>query len=141
MPILLEKTLTFMQAKKVILKELKKIEPDFDMENYEMVLEEPCSAIESDSYDLLDAARNEDALDEVARGFMPLKNTDRVCVGSIEDGSMLIFVSKEDMEPLNFFLNEKCNEVYLYLKERDGINEGVDYGDIKFKFSYLDNLQ
>ena len=39
MPILLEKTLTFIQAKKVILKELKKIEPDFDMENYEMVLE------------------------------------------------------------------------------------------------------
>ncbi len=78
---------------------------------------------------MLDAARNEDALDEVERGFMALKNTDIVRVGSIEDGSMLIFVSKEDMEPLNFFLNEKGNEVYLYLKERDGINIGIEYDD------------
>lgn len=42
---------------------------------------------------------------------------------------------------MNFFINEKSHEVYLYLKERDGIKEGENYGDLKFKFSYLDNLQ
>jgi hypothetical protein len=141
MPILLWKSLTFLEAKSVILKELKKIEPHFEMENYEMVLELPCFAVGFDSCDLLEASRNGDALGDVARGFMQVKNTDRVRVGSIEDGSMVIFVSKEDMKRLEIFLNEKSNEIYLYLKDKTGKNEGVDYGDSKFKFSYVDTYQ
>ena len=78
---------------------------------------------------MLDASRNEDADQDIARSFMVLRNTERVCVGSLEDGAMLIFVRKEDMEPLNFYINSKSHEVYLYLKERDGIKEGVEYYD------------
>ena len=78
---------------------------------------------------MLDASRNEDADQDIARSFMVLRNTERVCVGSLEDGAMLIFVRKEDMEPLNFYIKCKSNEVYLYLKERDGIKEGVEYYD------------
>jgi hypothetical protein len=78
---------------------------------------------------MLDASINEDADQDIARSFMVLRNTERVCVGSLEDGAMLIFVRKEDMEPLNFYINSKSHEVYLYLKERDGIKEGVDYYD------------
>ncbi len=78
---------------------------------------------------MLDASRNEDADQDIARSFMVMRNTERVCVGSLEDGAMLIFVRKEDMEPLNFYINSKSHEVYLYLKERDGIKEGVDYYD------------
>lgn len=69
-----------------------------------------------------------------------MKNTHLVSVGALQDGSILILVKKEDMEPLNFFINEKSHETYLYLKERDGFKEGQEYGDLKFKFSYLDTL-
>jgi hypothetical protein len=78
---------------------------------------------------MLDASINEDADQDIARSFMVLRNTERVCVGSLEDGAMLIFVRKEDMESLNFYINSKSHEVYLYLKERDGIREGVEYYD------------
>jgi hypothetical protein len=61
MPILLEKNMTFMEAKKVIIKELKSAEPQMDFRNYELVVEEPCYAVDPDSYDRLDAARNDDA--------------------------------------------------------------------------------
>ena len=50
-----------MQARKVILKEIHNFDPQFDSQDYELVIEEPCYAIDSDSYDLLDAARNENA--------------------------------------------------------------------------------
>ena len=140
MPILLEKTMTFMEAKKVIIRQLRIVEPDFDFQNYELVIEEPCYSVDSDSYDFLDAARNDDADQDIARSFTAMKNTEHVCVGALEDASILILVRKEDMEPLNFFINEKSHEVYLYLKERDGIKVGEEYYDLKFKFSYLDNL-
>jgi hypothetical protein len=39
MPILLDKNLTFMEARKVILRELKSDENEFDFQNYEIVLE------------------------------------------------------------------------------------------------------
>ena len=39
MPILLEKNLTFMEARKVIIRELKSAENEFDFQNYEIVLE------------------------------------------------------------------------------------------------------
>lgn len=70
-----------------------------------------------------------------------MKNTHLVCVGALQDSSILILVKKEDKEPLNFFINEKSHETYLYLKERDGFKEGQEFGDYKFKFSYLDSLQ
>ncbi len=60
-PILLDKNINFMQARKVILKEIHNFYPQFDSQEYELVIEEPCFAIDSDSYDLLDGARNEDA--------------------------------------------------------------------------------
>jgi hypothetical protein len=61
MPILLEKNMTFMEAKKVIIRALKNTEPHIDFRNYELVLEEPCYAVDPDSYDRLDAARNDEA--------------------------------------------------------------------------------
>lgn len=61
MPILLEKTMTFIEAKKVIIRELKNTEAHMDFRNYELVVEEPCYAVDPDSYDRLDAARNDDA--------------------------------------------------------------------------------
>ena len=39
MPILLEKNLTFMEARKVIISELKSAEKEFDFQNHEIVLE------------------------------------------------------------------------------------------------------
>jgi hypothetical protein len=89
----------------------------------------------------LDGGRNEEADEDIPRSFMVMRNTEHVCVGALEDGAILILVRKEDMELLNYFINEKSHEVYLYLKERDGIKEGEEYGDMKFKFNYLDNIQ
>ncbi len=39
MPILLDKNLTFMEAKKIIIRELKSADNEFDFQNYEIVLE------------------------------------------------------------------------------------------------------
>lgn len=60
-PILLDKAITFMEARKAIMREVHSLDPLFDSQDYELVIEEPCYATESNSYDLLDAARNEDA--------------------------------------------------------------------------------
>jgi hypothetical protein len=70
-----------------------------------------------------------------------MRNTHLVKVGALQDGSILILVKKEEMVPLNFFINEKVNETHLYLRERDGFKEGEEFGDFKYKFSYLDTLQ
>ena len=63
MPILLDKTLTFAQARTVILKNLEFLRQDLN--KYELVIEEPCFAIDSDSYDQLDADRNENADEDI----------------------------------------------------------------------------
>jgi hypothetical protein len=38
-----------------------------------------------------------------------MKNTDNVCVGALEDASILILVRKEDLDSLNFFIKEKSH--------------------------------
>lgn len=85
----------------------------------EMVLEQPCQAYENDSYDLLDAERNSEADEDVAKSFMRLANTDKISVGVISDGSILIFCEGRNLDALNFFINEKSHEIYLYVQEKD----------------------
>jgi hypothetical protein len=127
----------------VIKSELQKLEmPRFIFNDYQLVIELPCAAVDADSYDLLDAALNDENVDpDLKQGFMVMRNTHIVNVGALRDGSILILVKKEDMDSLNFFINQKSNEIYLYLNERDGYKEGINFGDAKFKFNYLDSLQ
>jgi hypothetical protein len=89
---------------------------------------------------LLDADRNENPDEDIERGFMRLKNLNLVPVGTLNHGTILIFVRKDQMDSLNFYLNEISNEVYMYLIEKDGgVRNRKDFG--KFKFSYNDSLR
>jgi len=90
------------------------------MAEYEMVIEQPSLSTDADTYDLLDADRNDNPDEDIQRGFMRLKNLNLVPVGTLSHGTMLIFVRKDQMDSLNFYLNEKSHEVYMYLIEKDG---------------------
>lgn len=52
----------------------------------------PSSCSDRDSYDLLDADRNENPDEDLPRGFMRLKNLDMIPVGTLNHGTILIFV-------------------------------------------------
>ena len=65
---------------------------------------------------------------------------DRIMVGTLDDSSILIFVKKEDQDALNFYINEKSHETFVYLLEKDGVRRGCDFGRTKFRFSYLEPL-
>jgi hypothetical protein len=125
MPILLEKHLTFTQSRAAILKNLDFLRQDFS--DYELVIENPCLAHDSDSYDQLDADRNENMDEEIKRAFTRMKNMERIQVGALADGTILILVKKEDQEDLNYYINEKSHETYVYLIEKDGVNRGYGF--------------
>jgi hypothetical protein len=61
---------------------------------------------------------------------MHLTNLNRVKLGTLCDGSILIWSRKQDLEELDFFIREKSNECYLYLQERDSATGGFlkDFG-------------
>ncbi len=61
----------------MIKSELQKLEmPRFIFNDYQLVIEQPCAAVDADSYDLLDAALNDENVDpDLKQGFMVMRNT------------------------------------------------------------------
>ena len=84
-----------------------------------MVLELPCKSADNDKFDLLNADRNQEVDEDMERSFMRLALTDKIKVGTLDNGAILIFCKPEELEELNFFINEKAHDVYLWLQEKD----------------------
>lgn len=95
-----------------------------------MVLELPCKSTDNDNFDLLNAEKNQEVDEDVEKSFMRLAHTDKISVGTLENGSVLTFCKAEELEELNFFINEKAHDVYLWLQEKE-IN-GLSYDKQRF---------
>jgi hypothetical protein len=68
-----------------------------------------------------------------------MQYTDKIPIGTLSDGTILIFVEPEYLNELNFFINEKSHDLYLYLIEKDGETIMKQYG--KHKFNYNQTAQ
>lgn len=71
----------------------------------------------------------------MSRSFMRMRNQDRIAVGTLQEGTILIYVTKADYDELNFYINEKSHDVYLTLIEKDGNSYGKDFGKVKFNYN------
>jgi hypothetical protein len=98
-----------------------------------MVLELPCKSADNDNFDLLNADRNQEIDEDMERSFMRLTLTDKIGVGTLENGAILIFCKPEELNDLNFFINEKAHDVYLWLQEIE--HNGCSYGKQKFNYN------
>jgi hypothetical protein len=98
-----------------------------------MVLELPCKSADNDNFDLLNADRNQEIDEDMERSFMRLTLTDKIGVGTLENGAILIFCKPEELQYLNFFINEKAHDVYLWLQEIE--HNGCSYGKQKFNYN------
>jgi hypothetical protein len=56
-----------------------------------MVLELPSKSTDNDNFDLLDAERNQVVDEDLGKSFMRLAHTDKIDVGTLDNGSILIF--------------------------------------------------
>ena len=63
---------------------------------------------------------------------MKLTNLDKVTVETLEDGAILIFCKKQDLDELNFYINEKAHDVFIYLTEKE---TSINYGKKKFNYN------
>ena len=64
---------------------------------------------------------------------MRLAHTDKIDVGTLDNGSILIFCKTEELEELKFFINEKAHDVYVCLQEKE-VN-GYSYGKLRFNYN------
>lgn len=102
-------------------------------DEFDMVLELPCKSTDNDNFDLLNSERNQDFDEDVENSFMRLAHTDKIGVGTLENGSILIFCKPDELEELNFFINEKAHDVYLWLFEIEANNKS--YGKNRFNYN------
>ena len=56
-----------------------------------MVLEFPSKSTDNDNFDLLNADRNQEFDEDIEKSFMRLAHIDKIDVGTLDNGSILIF--------------------------------------------------
>jgi hypothetical protein len=59
------------------------------------VIECPCRAADNDKFDLIDADKNDE--EDYERSFIKMQYTDKIPIGTLSDGTILIFVEPKDL--------------------------------------------
>jgi hypothetical protein len=90
-------------------------------------------------YDLLDSDRNNPDGDE-KRGYMRITNLEIVPVSALNDGSILIFVKREDMGALESYIYEKSHQMWVYVNEKEG-ETIIDRSDNKVLMNSDDSVE
>ena len=63
--------------------------------------------------------KDRDNLDEY-QGFIEIANHERVTVNGLDHGSILIWVSPDNLQYLDIFLRQKSHEIWLELRQMEG---------------------